>query len=196
MLTREARFRARHRRRVEGRRRERRVSVPIASARGGYTLLRSSRQLPRFAGGAPIARARRGRGFERSLRHLSCGTPIARLDPSPLLFLRRGKLLLRPRLGAPRSSVWIHKAEPIERPSRVRVLLRESDGNERIGGSAMHATDHRGQPLEHPPLGRRLVGRSEVAGLGMLREVSGDGRSFGPVPVTRIRCSAIAFLTF
>ncbi len=65
-----------------------------------------------------------------------------------------------------------------------------------LPGSAVHPADHRGRALEHAPFGARRVGPNEVWVLGALREVSWDSRYFGPIPVAKIRVSAVALLTF
>ena len=65
-----------------------------------------------------------------------------------------------------------------------------------LPGSALHAVDHSGRPLEHAPFGVQRVGPNDLWVVGTLREVSWDSRYFGPVPIARVRVSAVELITF
>jgi conjugative transfer signal peptidase TraF len=64
-----------------------------------------------------------------------------------------------------------------------------------VGRTPLRSTDSLGRPMDHAPLGRRLVADSEVWVLGSERSRSWDSRYFGAVPVEAIVASAKPVLT-
>ncbi len=64
-----------------------------------------------------------------------------------------------------------------------------------VDRAPLRSTDSLGRPMEHAPLGRRLVADGEVWVLGSERRRSWDSRYFGAVPVKAIVASAKPVLT-
>jgi conjugative transfer signal peptidase TraF len=64
-----------------------------------------------------------------------------------------------------------------------------------VNRTSLQSTDSLGRPLDHAPLGRRLVADGEVWVLGIDRRRSWDSRYFGAVPVGAIVGSAKPILT-
>jgi conjugative transfer signal peptidase TraF len=64
-----------------------------------------------------------------------------------------------------------------------------------VARTGLRSTDSLGRPMDHAPLGRRLVADGEVWVLGSKRSRSWDSRYFGAVPVKSIVASAKPVLT-
>ena len=64
-----------------------------------------------------------------------------------------------------------------------------------VDRTPLRSTDSLGRPMDHAPLGRRLVADGEVWVLGSERSRSWDSRYFGAVPVESIVASAKPVLT-